>query len=191
MWDDPLLARGLRQLADVGRLITCDGRGWGSSDPVDLDHIPALQTWMDDIGIVLDEVGSVRAALVAMDVSALPVLLFAAAHPERTYALALMNAFARFARDHDYLCGMPSEALERWIEGYRRAVGTGAISDVEAPSRASDAYPSLGESRRTPLDASERGRRTIRILRPQRRARRPAQRLGADTRSISPRKPCA
>jgi hypothetical protein len=35
MWDDPLIARGLRQLAGVGRLITCDGRGWGSSDPVD------------------------------------------------------------------------------------------------------------------------------------------------------------
>ena len=63
MWDDPLLARGLRRLAEVGRLVAFDGRGWGSSDKVDQLNVPAMQAWMDDIGAVLDEVGSDQAAL--------------------------------------------------------------------------------------------------------------------------------
>lgn len=138
MWDEPLLARGLRQLASVGRLITCDGRGWGSSDPVDQANVPALQTWMDDVGTVLDETGSSRAALVGWDLSTLPLMLFAASHPERVSALVLINAFARFSRDADYPWGLPAESLARWIAAYEREVGTGAISRLYAPSRADD-----------------------------------------------------
>lgn len=40
MWEDPLMARGLRRLATAGRLLTCDLRGWGSSDPVDATDLP-------------------------------------------------------------------------------------------------------------------------------------------------------
>jgi class 3 adenylate cyclase/pimeloyl-ACP methyl ester carboxylesterase len=138
MWDEPLLARGLRRLAGVGRLITCDGRGWGSSDPVDQKNVPALQSWMDDIATVLDEVGSERTALVGTSETALPVMLFAATHPERVSALVLVNAFARFARDRDYPWGMPPTALARWIDGYEQTVGTGEISRLYAPSRAGD-----------------------------------------------------
>jgi class 3 adenylate cyclase len=140
MWDDPLLARGLRRLAEVGRLVAFDGRGWGSSDRVDQVNLPAMQAWMDDIGTVLDEVGSGQAALVAMDTSALPLMLFAASHPERTSAVVLINAFARFARDDDYPWGLPPAALERWIEKFSQTVGNGAVSDLWAPSRAADPY---------------------------------------------------
>jgi len=138
MWDDPLLARGLRRLAALGRLITCDGRGWGSSDPVDRSNIPAMQSWMDDIAIVLDEVGSTCATLVGWGESALPTMLFAASHPDRVSALILVHAFARYTRGVDYPWGMPSETLDRWIESYEQEVGSGAISAVFAPSRAGD-----------------------------------------------------
>ncbi|HWC39124.1 MAG TPA: adenylate/guanylate cyclase domain-containing protein [Acidimicrobiales bacterium] len=140
MWDDPLLARGLRRLAEVGRLVTFDGRGWGSSDRVDQVNVPAMQAWMDDIGTVLDEVGSEQAALVGMDCVALPLMLFAASHPERTSALVLINTFASFARDTDYPWGLPPEALELWIKKFGQSVGSGAISDLWAPSRATDPY---------------------------------------------------
>ena len=35
LWDDPIVARGLRRLTACGRLITCDLRGWGASDSID------------------------------------------------------------------------------------------------------------------------------------------------------------
>jgi class 3 adenylate cyclase len=140
MWDDPLLALGLRRLAEIGRLVAFDGRGWGSSDSVDQANLPAMQAWMDDIGTVLDHVGSDQAALVAMDTSALPLMLFAASHPERTSAVVLINAFARMARDSDYPWGLPPAALERWITQFGQTVGNGAVSDLWAPSRATDPY---------------------------------------------------
>jgi len=138
MWDDPLLARGLRRLAEVGRLIACDGRGWGSSDPVDQHNVPALQAWLDDIAAVLDDTASDRAVMIGTNEAALPVLLFAATHPERVSALVLLNAVARFTRDDDYPWGMPADALQHWIDDFGRAVGTGAISKRYAPSRADD-----------------------------------------------------
>lgn len=100
----------------------------GSSDPVDQTSVPALQSWMDDIAAVLDEVSSERAALIGTNESALPVMLFAATHPERASSLVLVNTFARFARDEDYPWGMPSAALARWIDNFEHVVGSGAIS---------------------------------------------------------------
>jgi pimeloyl-ACP methyl ester carboxylesterase len=54
LWDDPIVARGLRRLTACGRLIMCDLRGWGASDSIDTTRLPAMQAWMDDIGAVLD-----------------------------------------------------------------------------------------------------------------------------------------
>src|SRR3954452_18698221 len=65
VWDDPLAAHGLRRLASLGRLITLDPRGFGSSDAVDLQEMPAVATWMDDLVTVMDASGSRRAAVVA------------------------------------------------------------------------------------------------------------------------------
>ena len=140
MWDDPLLAGGLRRLAEVGRLIAFDGRGWGSSDRVDQVNVPAMQAWMDDIGTVLDEVGSDQAVLMAMDVVALPLMLFAASHPERTSAVVLINAFACLIRDSDYPWGLPQDAVELRTRQFGQMVGTGSLSDLWAPSRAADPY---------------------------------------------------
>jgi pimeloyl-ACP methyl ester carboxylesterase len=92
---------------------------------VDRVNVAAMQAWMDDIGTVLDEVASDQAALVAMDVVALPLMLFAASHPERTSAVVLINAFACVARDSDYPWGLPPEALELRMTQFGQAVGTG------------------------------------------------------------------
>src|SRR5205809_7976311 len=63
LWDDPIVARGLRRLTAFGRLILCDLRGWGASDSIDTARLPALQAWMDDIGAVLDAIESDQATL--------------------------------------------------------------------------------------------------------------------------------
>ncbi|HEV2310100.1 MAG TPA: adenylate/guanylate cyclase domain-containing protein [Acidimicrobiia bacterium] len=153
MWDDPLCSRGLRRLASVGRLITCDARGWGSSDPVDRQHVPALQAWMDDLLAVLDEVGSVRTALLGVAEAALPGMLLAASHPERVSTLVLVDAFARFSRADDYPWGMPSDALDKWIGLYEANVGTGRIAETYAPSRAAERHYRRWASRAERLSA--------------------------------------
>jgi class 3 adenylate cyclase len=136
LWDDPLAALGLRQLAGCGRLITCDVRGWGASDPVDLNALPAMQAWMDDIVAVMDAAGSESAAVVAASEAALPVMLLAATHPDRVSSLALINPWARYLRGPGYPFGLPRESGARLVEAYRAASGRGSIADRMAPSRA-------------------------------------------------------
>ena len=59
-WEEPRLARFLTCLASFSRLIVFDKRGTGMSDPV--ADPPSMDERMDDIGAVMDAVGSARAA---------------------------------------------------------------------------------------------------------------------------------
>src|SRR5918994_2120911 len=78
-WDTTVAAaRGLRRLSACGRLILCDLRGYGASDSIGKDRLPAMQAWMDDIGAVLDAAESSQATLIAASEAGLPVMLFAA-----------------------------------------------------------------------------------------------------------------
>lgn len=138
LWDDPLAALGLRRLASMGRLITCDPRGWGSSDAVSIEAVPALQAWIDDLGAVMDEAGSERAVLVASGEAALAAILFAATYPDRVAALVLINAFARFVREPGQDWGLPPEAVEQYLRTYLEWTGRGPVVDALAPSRAGE-----------------------------------------------------
>lgn len=62
-WDSPYLSRFLKGLAGFGRLILTDPRGWGCSDRFSPSDVPALETLTDDLGTVMDAVGSERAAI--------------------------------------------------------------------------------------------------------------------------------
>jgi class 3 adenylate cyclase len=138
LWDDPLAARGLRRLASMGRLIACDPRGYGSSDSVSTETMPALQAWTDDVGVVMDAAGSEQAALVASAEAGLIAILFAATYPERVSALVLINPFSRYRRGADHPWGMPAEAAERYLDLLAETTGRGPIADLVAPSRASE-----------------------------------------------------
>ena len=138
MWDDPLLARGLRRLASFGRLIAVDLRGWGASSEVDLNSLPAMQAWTDDIGCVMDAAGARQSALFGSAETCLPAMLFAATHPDRTRALVLNAPYARFVRTLDYPFGMPEQVATDYVAAYRNAIGTGELVDFLAPSRATD-----------------------------------------------------
>lgn len=138
LWEDPLAARGLRRLASMGRLTTCDLRGWGSSDAVNLEVLPALQAWMDDLRVVMDEVKSERAALVASREVGLAAILFAATHPDRVSALVLINRFVRFLQGSDQPWGMPPDVAEWYLRAYLETTGRGPIVDLLAPTRAEE-----------------------------------------------------
>lgn len=138
LWEDPLAARGLRRLASMGRLIACDLRGWGSSDAVGLETLPALQAWMDDLRIVMDEAGSEQAVLIGAGEIGLVAILFAATYPDRVSALVLINGFARFRRAPDQPWGMPPDVAERYLRLYLETTGRGPVADLLAPSRATE-----------------------------------------------------
>jgi pimeloyl-ACP methyl ester carboxylesterase len=91
--EEPRLARFLTRLASFSRLIVFDKRGTGMSDPV--PSPPSMDDRMDDIGAVMDAVGSERAAILGVSEGGTLSLLFGAAHPERTEAVVLYGSWSR------------------------------------------------------------------------------------------------
>jgi class 3 adenylate cyclase len=133
IWDEPAIAASLKRLASFSRLITFDPRGFGSSSGVDPDRVPAVQTWMDDVGIVMDAAGSERASLLSWGEYATAVMLFAATYPKRVTNLVLINAFARFLRSDECQWGMPLDRFSVYIEAIEAAWGTGVVTETLAP----------------------------------------------------------
>jgi class 3 adenylate cyclase/alpha-beta hydrolase superfamily lysophospholipase len=110
-WEQQHFARFLEELASFTRLILFDKRGTGLSDR---PRTLTLETQMDDIRAVLDEVGSQRAALLGGVQGAQLCALFAATYPERTRALVLYHPLVSPA---DWPVVSPlsgDEARERW-----------------------------------------------------------------------------
>ncbi len=141
MWrDEPAVARFFDRLASFSRLIAFDRRGTGLSDPV--VGAPTLEERMDDIRIVMDEVGSERAALFGVSEGAPMASLFAASHPERVSALVLYGAYARSLAAPDYPWApahfRPGGESGRWDQAIRDW-GTGENLRIFAPSMADDA----------------------------------------------------
>ena len=95
MWEEPNLARFLRQLASSCRLILFDKRGVGLSDRVSEQNLPTLETRMDDLRAVMDAVGADRAIVMGISEGGPLAILFAATYPKRTAALVLYGTAAR------------------------------------------------------------------------------------------------
>jgi len=153
-WESPYLAGLLRALARHARLIITDRRGFGCSDRFSPTDIPPFEVLTDDILVVMDAVGSHRAAIFGTWDCALIATLWAAAYPERAAALIVADAFVTYAATPEtpwmptaeqweeriaefgsragYFLG--DESLEegteqRWFRRYLRAsVGPGAHS---------------------------------------------------------------
>ena len=112
-WEYPKLASFYRRLASLGRLILFDKRGTGLSDRVSPDHLPDLETRMDDVRAIMDAAGSERAVIVGVSEGGPMSALFAATHPQRTAGLVLMGTFARMMSAADYPEGLTDEELRR------------------------------------------------------------------------------
>lgn len=135
VWDVPDFARLLRRLSSFSRLIHFDRRGTGLSDPVPLDHLPDVETQVDDALTVLEAAGSTEAVVVGANEGTLVAMLLAARHPERCRSLVLFAATAR----HQRAGGRPIEDMEAFIELVRTNQVSGDSGvDVLAPSRAGD-----------------------------------------------------
>jgi class 3 adenylate cyclase len=137
-WDHPLFARWRRRLASFSRCMNFDKRGVGLSDPVPMAALPVLEEWIDDIRVVMDAVDSEQAVLVTFFDSGPMAVMFAAAHPEQTRGLVLVNSFARLLAAPDYPHGISNETLAALLDRVEETWGTGAVLDGAAPSLAGD-----------------------------------------------------
>src|SRR3954463_8667167 len=108
-WEEPRLARFLTRLASFSRLIVFDKRGTGMSDPV--ANPPSIDERMEDIGAVMDAVGSTRAAIFGISEGGTLSVLFAESHPERTEAVVLYGSWARRLTGPGYPIGPSAEEL--------------------------------------------------------------------------------
>jgi class 3 adenylate cyclase len=137
MWDEPRFVRFLNGLSSFSRHIWFDMRGTGSSDAIEPVEGRMIESVVDDMIVVLDELGCERA--VVLGAIGQPALQFAATHPERTSALVLINPTARFRRADDYPEGWADEDVEAVLAGVRDRWGTGETLRLMAPSMVDDA----------------------------------------------------
>jgi class 3 adenylate cyclase len=138
MWEHPALADFLGRLASFSRLILFDRRGWGASDPVPRGEVATWEAWADDIGAVLDAVGSEQTAIFGeADAGAISVL-FTAMHPDRVSALILGNASARLMVADDYPIGYSPELGGSMVALVEQAWGSVEMAKAVFPSRADD-----------------------------------------------------
>jgi class 3 adenylate cyclase len=119
-WHQPAIVDWLRSLASLARVIWFDKRGTGASDRV--SDVPTLETRMDDVRAVMEDVGSEQAVLMGVSEGGPMSILFAGTYPERTSALILWGSDVKGVRTDDYPWA-PSfdeairaveEAAERW-----------------------------------------------------------------------------
>jgi class 3 adenylate cyclase len=138
VWEDPGIALFFRILGSFSRVIRFDRRGTGVSDRLELELLPPWESWAEELAVVLDEVGSERAAIIAQLDAGPMALLFAATRPERTSALILANTTARWAVADDYPMGLPREVLDARLRRFDQLWGTQSMVASMVPSRSGD-----------------------------------------------------
>jgi class 3 adenylate cyclase len=130
----PTVARFLDRLASLFRLIIFDRRGTGASDGVPRNAVPTLEEWTEDMAAVLDAAESERAAIFATLDTGPIAILYAAMHPERVSALALLNASARYIEADDYPIGVSPDAADALVEIMAAGWGTPEFIALANPS---------------------------------------------------------
>jgi DNA-binding SARP family transcriptional activator/pimeloyl-ACP methyl ester carboxylesterase/class 3 adenylate cyclase len=137
-WEEPRVARFLRQLASIGRLILFDKRGTGLSDRVPQDALPTLEQRMADVRAVMDAVGSKRATLVGYSEGGSMCALFAATYPDRAAGLVMIGSYARMIRAPDHPWGPSAEDYAGYVDMVQRDWGGPIGIARRAPSAMND-----------------------------------------------------
>ena len=137
-WREPGIARFLGRLADWSRLIYCDKRGFGLSDPI--AGRPTIAERMAEICAVLDAIGSERAALFGIWEGGQMAMSFAAEYPQRTEALVLYGTGPRNCAAPDYELQYDRSIMEAGFGQQVEHWGDPSAVDLSvlAPSRVDD-----------------------------------------------------
>ena len=114
LWQAPKFAEFGYRLAEGRRLILVNPRGVGLSDR---PRGFTVESRMDDLRAVMDEVGSDRPVLVGIAEAAATCAVFAAANPDRVERLILYDPYARNVRgsqERDEALASLQSQRERW-----------------------------------------------------------------------------
>lgn len=127
LWDAPRFAEFGRRLATGRRLIVVNPRGVGLSDR---PRGFTVESRMDDIRVVMDDVGSERTTLLGWAEQSATCVVFAATYPDRVDRLILSNPWGRgFHADQkeaEQALRQAHEDRRRWGErGFLEALGAG------------------------------------------------------------------
>lgn len=98
LWQSPGFTEFGQRLARSRRLVVVNPRGVGLSDR---PRGFTVESRMDDIRAVLDDLGSERAGIMGMAEQGASCAIFAASYPERVERLILYNPWGRFVSDED------------------------------------------------------------------------------------------
>lgn len=130
-WEIPEWDYLYRRFAAFSRFVSFDKYGMGLSDPAPADALPTLEVWVDDVGAVMDAVGSEEATLLGIADGGMMAALFAATHPDRTRSLILLNSTARISWAPDYPIGMTLQRQKAILDSMEQAWGRApAISQI-------------------------------------------------------------
>jgi len=123
-WDVEPLARFLRALEGLARLIVMDLRGSGLSDRFAPPNVPPIEALMEDIRAVMDAAGSQRAVVFATEECGFVAVPFAATYPDRCVGLVLWAAAPTWLRDEEAPWAWDDEtwrqATEEMLTGWGR-----------------------------------------------------------------------
>ena len=137
VWEEPRCRTFLSSLAGMGRLILLDRRGIGLSDRV--GFTPSVDATAQDIGTVLDAVGSRRVVLFGASEGGPACLKFAADHPDRVAGLILFASLAKGSATPDYPHSLHASQYDMWLQQLVTVWGGPAGIETFAPSLSSDA----------------------------------------------------
>ena len=141
-WEEPVLARILRRLGAMGRLVRFDRRGLGLSDRIVHRGVPTIEERLDDILTVMDAARSERALMIGLADGATLCTVFAATHPDRTAGLVLYESPRPTQGPGD--AGPRADRAEAFAarvqEGWATRELAASFISSGAPSRATDAH---------------------------------------------------
>ncbi|MFE6227251.1 alpha/beta fold hydrolase [Streptomyces sp. NPDC057854] len=168
MWDGQF-----QGLADAGhRVVRCDLRGFGDT-PADAPHVHA-----DDVRDLLDRLGAERAALVGSSFGGEVALEFAARHPGRTAALALLCAAAPVAHE-------AGPELRAFLEQEDALLDAGDIEAATALNVARWLGPDAGDTARALVRTMQRRAFELQLAAPEEHGPRPSGVTEDDLRTIA------
>ncbi|OLL28424.1 SARP family transcriptional regulator [Burkholderia sp. SRS-W-2-2016] len=136
VWEEPRCRAFLSSLAGMGRLILFDRRGVGLSDRVGFN--PNVDATAQDIGTVLDAVGSRRVVLFGASEGGPACIRFTVDHPDRVAGLILFASLAKGTATHDYPHALQANQYDMWLQQLVAVWGGPAGIETFAPSLAGD-----------------------------------------------------
>jgi class 3 adenylate cyclase len=177
MFDDPVAARLVEGLADLGRFVMFDRCGIGLSDPPPDSDTSGLARWREDLESVITATGVVQPVVVTSGPGAGVAIVYCDRHPAEVSSLVLVEPGHRARVDHDI--------VRRQIAGEVDSVALWCPSRADEPGfrewfhRAGQRGASPGLARRAYPGTSDADVRTIeeaasRLLIPALVLRRPA-----------------